>query len=385
MEWVKGASLLSLLESGIANASDREVLANSIILALAGLHALGFAHRDIKPANILMGADGSAFLVDFGFSKKIGAGGQSMVGQIKGTPAYMAPESWQGRGNIDFIKADVFALGKVLQEMALGSGWEAMIAPLLAMEPADRPVSAAAFWEMRRDTYRSRPLPRISAEGKASIAQAASLGLSRQLLSAAKQLLFAKRGAEAYWLLAECIQEDPDAVEALQMMGSFPELSRKKKRQRLILSASASAAFILALAAAFHFGKRSEQANRFPIANVDVKADENARALLLPPPRGKKSIAPAGRFRESDTDKGKLTGLLFLENTVGCDSLYLDSRPLSLPLPPAGLPLEAGEHSLLCKERDGRLIYREKAALLPFQRKIIRMRYPADPIAKKEA
>jgi len=111
MEWIKGASLQSLLEKGIPGQSDRAALAASIVAALAGLHTLGFAHRDIKPANILVTPDAGIFLVDFGFSKKVGEGDRSVIGMVKGTPAYMAPEIWQGRGNVRFHESGSVRIG----------------------------------------------------------------------------------------------------------------------------------------------------------------------------------------------------------------------------------------------------------------------------------
>lgn len=367
MEWVKGASLLSLLEKGIPKGEDRAALAGSIIAALAGLHKLGFAHRDFKPANILVSPDSSIFLVDFGFSKKVGEGGQSMIGIVKGTPAYMAPEIWQGRANVDFMKADLYALGKVIQELAPGPEWESLIQPLLAIQPEARPATAGEVWDLCRSLGQSR----MSHDWKASIGQVSSELLSRRLLQAAKQLLFAKRGEEAYWLLAECLQEDPDAVEALRLLDGFPAISEgKKKKKRWLVSTAASAAFILALLTAFHFGKRAERESFYPAIDRDVEA----RLLLLPGKQnGNKSQRAPVRFREFAGAGGRLAGLLFVDGAKGCDSLFLDAQSIPMPVPRGGIPMESGEHSLLCTDSAGTLVYREKLTMLPFQRKLIRL------------
>ena len=66
--------------------------------ALSAAHAVGIVHRDVKPANILLGRDGSVKLADFGIAKRLDdvAGDVTMVGDIIGTPKYLAPELMAG-------------------------------------------------------------------------------------------------------------------------------------------------------------------------------------------------------------------------------------------------------------------------------------------------
>jgi hypothetical protein len=74
---------------------------------------LGLVHRDVTPRNVLLSWDGEVKLADFGVSRV----GEPLVGGVRGTPAYMAPE--QARGEPVDARSDLFALGLVLLE-ALG-------------------------------------------------------------------------------------------------------------------------------------------------------------------------------------------------------------------------------------------------------------------------
>jgi serine/threonine-protein kinase len=118
MEYVPGTSLARRLRSG-PPLSIREALdvVRQVAEGLAAVHACGLLHRDIKPGNILLADDGRPRLVDFGLAAGMGS---SELGQVSGTPNYMAPE--QARGEADRIDArtDVFGLGAVLYELLTG-------------------------------------------------------------------------------------------------------------------------------------------------------------------------------------------------------------------------------------------------------------------------
>lgn len=88
--------------------------------ALDYAHARGFVHRDVKPTNILFSERGEAVLTDFGLVKAVEGSvvARSTSGGVVGTPAYIAPEVWEG-GEAG-PGADVYALGCVLYEMLTG-------------------------------------------------------------------------------------------------------------------------------------------------------------------------------------------------------------------------------------------------------------------------
>ncbi len=87
--------------------------------ALQVVHAVGVLHRDLKPGNIMMRADGSIALIDFGLAKhaemQIDITG---TGEIFGTPYYMSPE--QGHGRELDARSDLYSLGVIFYEMLTG-------------------------------------------------------------------------------------------------------------------------------------------------------------------------------------------------------------------------------------------------------------------------
>jgi serine/threonine protein kinase/WD40 repeat protein len=82
--------------------------------ALAYAHQHGILHRDIKPSNLLLDADGTVWITDFGLAKVEGSAELTRPGDVLGTVSYMAPERFQG---VSDCRGDVYSLGMTLYEM----------------------------------------------------------------------------------------------------------------------------------------------------------------------------------------------------------------------------------------------------------------------------
>jgi predicted ATPase/predicted Ser/Thr protein kinase len=119
MEYAPGGSLADLLKEQ-ARLTVRRVLELAVDLsdALARVHRLGIIHRDIKPANVLLAADGTWRLTDFGIAHFGSRDPITERGEFLGTLPYMSPEAC-GSDELD-ARADIWALGVLLFETLSG-------------------------------------------------------------------------------------------------------------------------------------------------------------------------------------------------------------------------------------------------------------------------
>jgi serine/threonine protein kinase len=119
MEYVNGPTLDYLLsqEQAISREQMLSVLGQTSA-ALDYAHSKGIVHRDIKPANIMIAADGSTKVTDFGIAKVSTNEHLTITGTIVGTPHYMSPEQVQGQ-EVDG-RSDQFSLAVIVYEMLTG-------------------------------------------------------------------------------------------------------------------------------------------------------------------------------------------------------------------------------------------------------------------------
>lgn len=142
MEYVDGTTAR---DHAFASLSDVAAFGVVVADALAYAHGCGVLHRDIKPANILIGADGTVKVGDFGLACLAGA-----ATDASGTRSYMAPELL--RGERATVLSDVYALGATLVEEATphlyahpDADFAAILDKATAANPTDRYADMTAF------------------------------------------------------------------------------------------------------------------------------------------------------------------------------------------------------------------------------------------------
>jgi serine/threonine protein kinase len=129
MELVEGRTVRQLIQDQRLDLLGVIDIAIQVSDGLAKAHELGIVHRDIKPANVMLTKEGHAKILDFGLAKLVDrkpeeaaevskAVQTTMPGMVMGTAAYMSPE--QARGVAVDARADLFSVGVLLFEMAVG-------------------------------------------------------------------------------------------------------------------------------------------------------------------------------------------------------------------------------------------------------------------------
>ncbi len=168
MEFFASGDLRAKLRRGIKPPECLTIL-RQMAAALDAIHTAGILHRDLKPGNVMMRADGTIALIDFGLAKQLSLEAEiTATGEIFGTPYYMSPE--QGHGREVDARSDIYSLGVIFYEMLTNkkpflaptpmaviykhshspipmlptemAGWQGLLERMLGKEPADRFQSA---------------------------------------------------------------------------------------------------------------------------------------------------------------------------------------------------------------------------------------------------
>jgi tetratricopeptide (TPR) repeat protein/predicted Ser/Thr protein kinase len=122
MELVQGRPLMEHVRETGMSRRDRLELFCRICDAIHYAHQRGVMHRDLKPSNILIDADGTPRILDFGLARitdtELGIDvSRTAHGRIQGTLAYMSPEQARGDSAAIDIRSDVYSLGVILYEL----------------------------------------------------------------------------------------------------------------------------------------------------------------------------------------------------------------------------------------------------------------------------
>ncbi len=118
MELVDGVTLEAMIQQGVIEYGDAIGLFDQVLQALVYAHELGVTHRDIKPANIMVTANGTVKLMDFGIARTTDKR-LTATGIFVGSLHYMSPE--QIRGVTPDARSDIYSLGLTLYEAVTGT------------------------------------------------------------------------------------------------------------------------------------------------------------------------------------------------------------------------------------------------------------------------
>ncbi|MGW2571737.1 serine/threonine-protein kinase [Streptomyces sp. NPDC001537] len=175
MDLVEGPDLHRYLrENGPFSPVAASLLTAQIADALAASHADGVVHRDLKPANVLLKQDGGQMhpmLTDFGIARLADSPGLTRTHEFVGTPAYVAPESAEGRPQTSAV--DIYGAGILMYELVTGrppfGGGSALevLHQHLSAEPRRPSTIPDPLWTVIERCLRKNPEERPSAENLA--------------------------------------------------------------------------------------------------------------------------------------------------------------------------------------------------------------------------
>lgn len=218
-------------------------------LAVAYANSRGVIHRDLKPANIILGDFGEVYVLDWGIAKVSGNAATSFfssgasspeqatqVGELLGTPGYMAPEQVRGDAGID-VRADVYSLAMILFE-------------LLALERFHSGKTVDALLISALETEAARPAARapdrdIPLELDELCARASQPGLEDRLASARdlhdllERYLAGERDAQQRRALAERHVNVAEAALAAGQVDPELDIENRSKAIRELIAAFA--------------------------------------------------------------------------------------------------------------------------------------------------
>jgi len=224
MERLPGTTLADRIADGPVDPAWVCGAAAGALGALAVAHEAGIVHRDVKPGNILLAADGTAKIADFGIAKSVSPsdgstdGGRDLTatGQLLGTPAYLAPERIEGHAASP--RSDLWALGVVLYEALAGEK------PFTGRTPLDVASAVAAGNHVPLGDLR----PDLEPELVSTIERAMDRDPARRFATAGEMADALRGGADATLLATDgtMVLAAGDVRAATSRPGSPPLWSR---------------------------------------------------------------------------------------------------------------------------------------------------------------
>jgi serine/threonine protein kinase len=203
MELLPGRTLADEIARGRLEPERARRIGLEVLGALAASHQAGILHRDIKPGNVLLTADDSAKLGDFGIAKSTENLNLTTTGMIVGTAAYLAPERVAGQSATP--QSDLYALGVVLYEALSGR------------KPfhADTPIALMRAVEAHQAIPLAEARPGLDASLVTTVERAMAMDPARRFSSAA---------AMAAALSADSVAAAPGTVTVRNAVPSSTEV-----------------------------------------------------------------------------------------------------------------------------------------------------------------